>query len=218
MSWDWEFAFSILPDLLLGLVVTVQATLLGSSVAFSLGLVWAIARRSSYWLISRPVGAVVEFLRGTPLLIQLYFIFYVLPDLGIKLPAFTAGVVGLGIYFSTYASEVYRAGIEGVRKGQWEAATALNLSPTRTWTSVILPQAIPAVIPALGNYLIAMFKDSALLAAITVVELLNAAQEIGADTFRYLEPLTLVAVLFLAISYPSSVMMRRLESRLARFR
>jgi polar amino acid transport system permease protein len=215
LMWDWGYALDILPDLLKGLRITIEATLLGSAIAAVLGLLLAIGRRSRHRLVRMPVAGFVEFVRSTPLLVQLYFIFFVLPDLGLTLSALTAGVIGLGLHYSTYASEVYRAGIEGVPRGQWEASVALNFSARRTWTSVVLPQAIPAVVPALGNYLIAMFKDTPLLAAITVVELLNEAQELGAQSFRYVEPITLVGVLFLVVSLVSAVLIRRLEARLA---
>jgi len=213
--WDWSYAAEILPDLFRALRVTVVATLLGIAMAMVLGLVLAIGRRSRRRVARAPAAAFVEFVRSTPLLVQLYFIFFVLPDLGLTLSPLTAGVIGLGLHYSAYTSEVYRAGIEGVPRGQWEAATALNFSARRTWTSVVLPQAVPAVVPALGNYLIAMFKDTPLLSAITVVELLNTAQELGSQTFRYVEPITIVGVLFLLLSLVSALLIRRLEARLA---
>ncbi|MEX0761331.1 MAG: ectoine/hydroxyectoine ABC transporter permease subunit EhuD [Dehalococcoidia bacterium] len=216
IPWDWEFAIDIIPDLLDGLVVTVQATLVGISIAMVLGLVFAMARRSQSMLVSRPVGFIVEFVRSTPLLIQLYFLYFVLPNFGIRFDAFLTGAIGLGVHYAAYTSEVYRAGIEGVPRGQWEASTALNLGRADTWTRVVLPQAIPNVIPALGNYVIAMFKDAPLLSAITVVELLQEGNIICSRTYRCLEPYTLVGVMFLAVSIPASIMVRRLERRLAR--
>ena len=122
----------------------------------------------------------------------------------------------LGIHYSVYLSEVYRAGIEGVARGQWEAAQSLNMTPRQAWRLVVLPQAIPPVIPPLGNYLISMFKDTPVLSTITVSELLRVAVVEGTRTFRFLEPLILVAVIFLALSYPSSLIVRRLELRFAR--
>jgi polar amino acid transport system permease protein len=157
----------------------------------------------------------VEFIRSTPLLVQIYFLFFVLPDFGIRLSPLTTGVLALGLHYSAYTAEVYRAGIEGVPKGQWEAAIALNMKPWRIWHAVILPQALPPVIPAMGNYLVAMFKDTPMLAAITVLELLQTAKLIGAESFRYLEPLTLVGLLFLAISLLSSRLIHTLETRFA---
>jgi polar amino acid transport system permease protein len=109
---------------------------------------------------------------------------------------------------------VYRAGLESVPRGQWEAALALNLGRTRTMRSIILPQALPPVVPALGNYVVAMFKDTPLLSAITVVELLQTAKLLGAESFRYVEPLTLVGALFLVLSLASAAVIRMAERRL----
>lgn len=215
-TWDWNFAGHILPQLLRAGLVTLEATLIGSAIAMVLGLLLAIGRRSHNRLISWPIAWLVEFIRSTPLLIQLYFLYFVLPNLGITLGALTAGVIGLGLHYATYTSESYRAGIESVPRGQWEAARALNLSTRRTWMGVVLPQAIPAVIPALGNYVNGMFKDSVLLSAITVVELLGKARDIGSLTFRYTEPVTEVGLIFLVISVTASLLISRLEARLAR--
>jgi len=213
VTWDWEFVAEILPELLRGLVVTVQATLVGAILALTLGLVFALLRRSQLAAVRVPTAVFVEFVRSTPLLVQLYFLFFVLPSWGVLLSGFQAGVIGLGVHYATYTSEVYRAGIEGVPRGQWEAATALNLPRSRVWRSVILPQAIPRVLPALGNYVIAMFKETPLLSAITVAEMLAVARDIGSSTFRYLEPITLVGMLFLVLSLVAAVPLRRLERR-----
>lgn len=214
-TWDWDFALRIVPDLLSALRITVQATLLGSAIAMSLGLVFALMRRSDSWLLRWPAVAVIEFIRSTPLLVHLFFMFYALPRLGITLSALTAGVIALGVHYATYTSEVYRAGIESVPAGQWEASTALNFTTRDTWRRIVLPQAIPAVLPPLGNYFIAMFKETPLLFAITVVEVFNQARIIGSQTFRYLEAYTLVGLLFFLLSYPSVLGLRKLEARLA---
>ncbi len=213
MDWDWAFVWEILPTLLQGAVITVEATLLGSIVAMVVGLLFAIARRARNRWIARPVGFVVEFIRGTPLLVQLYFLFYVLPDIGILLPPLTAGVIALGLHYGTYTSEVYRAGIDNIPRGQWEAAKAVNLTATQTWVHVIVPQAVRPMIPALANYFIAMFKETPLLSAITVVELMNQARSVANFSYRYLEPMTLVGVFFLAISVPTVMLLRHLERR-----
>lgn len=213
MIWDWRFAGKILPDLLRGLGVTVEATLLGYLVALVLGLVWAILRRSPGRIVSQVVRWVVEFVRSTPLLVQLFFLFFALPSLGLTFSALVTGIIGLGVHYSTYTSEVYRAGIADVPAGQWEAATALNLPRHRVWLGVVLPQAVRKVIPTLGNYLIAMFKDSPLLLAITVPEMLHSAYEVGAKSLQFLEPLTIVGVLFVIVSVLSSLLLRRLEFR-----
>lgn len=211
--WDWDFALQILPDLLRASLITMQATVLGMSLAVVLGLLWALLRRARRRLIAVTTAWSVEFIRSTPLLVQIYFLFFILPDFGIRLSPLTTGILALGLHYSAYTSEVYRAGIESVPNGQWEAALALNMSPTHMWLAVILPQAVPPVIPALGNYLVAMFKDTPMLAAITVLELLQTAKLIGAATFRYLEPLTLVGLLFLAISLLASRFIHKLEAR-----
>ncbi|MFC0042043.1 ectoine/hydroxyectoine ABC transporter permease subunit EhuD [Actinomadura rayongensis] len=213
MEWDWHYTGDILPDLLDGLRVTVTATLLGYVIAVLLGLVWTLLRRTPSAVVNQTVRWVTEFVRSTPLLVQLFFLYYVLPTWGITLGPLTAGVIGLGLHYSTYTAEVYRGGIDDVPRGQWEAAVALNLPRSRTWLDVILPQAIRRVVPTLGNYLIAMFKDSPLLLGINVAELLNTAYTTGTHTLRFLEPITLVGVLFVLVSVVSSVLVRRLERR-----
>lgn len=213
MEWDWSFVVQILPTLIEGVKITIIATLLGSVFAAIIGLAIAIVRRSKNRLISMLVGFLAEFIRGTPLLVQLYFIFYVLPDLGITLSPLVAGVIGLGLHYGTYAAEVYRAGIDNVARGQWEAARACNLTTRQTWTQVILPQALPPMIPALANYFIAMFKETPLLSAITVLELMNQARSIANYNYRYIEPITLVGAFFLVISLVSVVGLRWLERR-----
>lgn len=216
MIFDWGHAGSLIPVLAPALLVTLQATIAGMAVALSVGLLLAIARQAPSRLLSWSAASFVEFVRSTPLLVQLYFLFYVLPALGFKLSPFATGALGLGLHYAAYCAEVYRAGIEGVPRAQWEAATALGLGRRHTWWRIILPQAIARVVPALGNYLVAMFKDTPLLSAITVVELLQAAKMVGAESFRYVEPLTLAGLLYLALSLVSAAGIRLLEMRLAK--
>lgn len=216
MEWDWAFVREIMPTLVEGVKITILATILGSLLAAVVGLAIAILRRSSNRLVSRTTGFVAEFIRGTPLLVQLYVIFYVLPDIGILLPPLVAGVIGLGLHYGTYTAEVYRAGIDNVPRGQWEAAKACNLTERQTWTRIIMPQAIPPMIPALANYFIAMFKETPLLSAITVLELMNQAKSVANSSYRYIEPITLVGAFFLAISLVSVVALRWLEHRYGR--
>lgn len=213
MGWDWSFVAEILPLLLDGLRLTILVTMLSAVVALMLGLAFALLRRTRVRAVARATGFFVEFIRGTPLLVQLYVIFFVLPDIGIMLPPLAAGVIGLGLHYATYTAEVFRAGIENVPRGQWEAARATNLTPHQTWLHVILPQAIPPMIPALANYLIAMFKETPLLSAITVLELMNQARSVANSSYRYIEPMTLVGVFFLVISLVSVVALRWLERR-----
>jgi polar amino acid transport system permease protein len=212
-AWEWSFAAHVFPTILRALVTTVEITFIGTGIAMVLGLVWALMRRSRILPVRWLATAIVEFVRDTPLLVQVYFLYFVLPSTGLLLPALTTGILAIGINYSGYTAEVYRAGIEGVPRTQWEAARALNFGTIDTWRTVVLPQAIPSVIPALGNYLIAMFKDTPILSAIGIIEMLNQAEIIGSQTFRYLEPITEVGLLFLVLSYPSSVLVRRLERR-----
>jgi polar amino acid transport system permease protein len=214
VNWDWSAVSDFMPRLLEGLLVTLEATALGSLLSFALGLVWALAQRTRTRVVRWPVSVVVEFIRNTPLLVQLFFFFYVLPAWHIQFSALTTGVIALGLHYSTYTAEVYRAGIDGVPRGQWEAATALSLPRGRTWTAVILPQAIRRVVPALGNYVIAMLKDTPILAVIGVLDMLQKARLEGAQTFQYVEPFTIVGIAFILIAYPASLLMRALERRL----
>lgn len=215
MDWKWDFVWEIMPTLLDGLVVTIQATLLGSLVAMLLGLVFAIVRRMQNRLVTVPFGLLLDFIRGTPLLVQLYFLFFILPDLGLTLSPLVAGVIGLGVHYATYTAEVYRTGIDNLPRGQWEAAKAVNLTTGQTWRYIVIPQAIPPMIPNLANYFIAMFKETPLLSAITVLELMNQARSVANFNYRYLEPMTLVGVFFLLVSIPSVIGLRYLERRYA---
>ncbi|RXZ84288.1 ectoine/hydroxyectoine ABC transporter permease subunit EhuD [Paenibacillaceae bacterium] len=213
--WDWQYAASILPDLLGALKMTFYATICGFAVASLFGLLLAVLGRSRYKGIRLLVLAFVEFVRSTPLLVQLFFLFYAVPLMfNFSMSAFVTGVVGLGLHYSTYLSEVYRSGINGVEKGQWEAARALNFSPAQTWISVILPQAYPPVLPLMGNYLIIMFKETPLLAGITVIELLTTAKNITARDWKAFEAYTIVGVLFLIISLLVSLLVSMMEKRL----
>ena len=213
MIWNSSFALSIIPELLEGLVTTVQITLAGMSIAVVLGLVVAVFRHSRIPVLSHLLSFAVHFVRGTPLLVQAFFVFYVFPEYGLTMSALVTGIVVIGINYSAYTAEVYRSGIEGVPTGQWEAATALNLPRGRTWTRIVLPQAVRRVVPMLGNYLVQMFKDSAILSAITVYELMSVAKSIGQSEFRYLEPFTIAALFFLVVSVPCTLILRRMESR-----
>ena len=213
--WDWDYVWSILPKLLAVIPITLAVTFAGFVIACLLGLPISLAKQSKRKWITLPVSAVTEFIRSTPLIIQLFLLVFVLPQaLGITLSPIVAGVAGLGIHYSTYLAEVYRSGIESVSKGQWEAAKALNFSTKTTWLRIVLPQSIPPTIPVMGNYLIVMFKETPTLSAITVVELLMTAKEITSQSFKYLEVLTLVGIIFLLLSYPSSLLVRGLERRM----
>ena len=216
MKWDWNAVSDFMPYFWDGLKVTLQILVLGSLISFVLGLVWALLMRTPTRWVRWPVGIVTEFVRDTPLLVQLFFLFYVLPEWGLTFSALTTGVFAIGLHYSTYTMQVYRAGIEAVPVGQWEAATALNLPVRRTWTAVILPQAIRRVIPALGNYVIAMLKDTPILMVITVLELMGQARLFSQEHYQFTEPITVIGVAFVLISYPASLLIRALERRLVR--
>ncbi|MEU3050076.1 MULTISPECIES: ectoine/hydroxyectoine ABC transporter permease subunit EhuD [unclassified Streptomyces] len=216
MTWDWSAVWDFMPRFWEGLLVTLQVLVLGSLLSFSLGLVWALAFRAPSRLVRWPVNAFTEFVRSTPLLVQLFFLYFVLPEWGIRFSALVTGTIAIGLHYSTYTAQVYRAGIDAVPKGQWEAATALSLPTHRTWFAVILPQAVRRITPALGNYVIAMLKDTPLLAAIGVLELLQQSRLESAATFQYTEPLTVIGIAFILIAYPASLLVRALERRLAR--
>ncbi|MFD5798097.1 ectoine/hydroxyectoine ABC transporter permease subunit EhuD [Streptomyces diastatochromogenes] len=216
MKWDWNAVSEFMPHFWDGLLVTLQALALGSLLSFTLGLVWALLTRTPSRWVRWPVGVVTEFVRNTPLLVQLFFLFYVLPEWGLTFSALATGVLAIGLHYSTYTMQVYRAGIEAVPAGQWEAATALNLPLRRTWTAVILPQAVRRVVPALGNYVIAMLKDTPMLMVITVLEMLGRARLFSQQHFQFTEPLTVIGVAFVLISYLASLLLRALERRLVR--
>jgi polar amino acid transport system permease protein len=213
--WDWAYTFEIIPVLARAVVVTVEATIIGFMLAAVLGLIIALLRLAVPWT-AWPLSVMVELIRSTPLLIQIFFLYFVFPSFGIVLDAFTAGVLALGIHYGAYCSEVYRAGFDHVARGQWEASVALNLSSWTTFKDIIIPQAIPPIVPALGNYLVALFKETPLLSAIAVLELMQTAKILGSETFRYTEPITLVGLFFLMMSLISAAAIRALERGLSR--
>jgi len=213
LDWDWSIAARAVPTLLDGLQTTLLATAGGMGVALILGMVFAVLRRSSVRWISWPAAAIIEFIRSTPLLIQLFFVYFLLPDMRWNTPLVT-GILVLGVHYATYTSEVYRSGIEAVARGQWEVADALNFSRADTWLRIILPQAIPPVVPALGNYLVAMLKDTPLLFAISVRELLSEANSFNSRWGSYVESITMVGVIFLILSLLAAALIRWTERRL----
>ncbi|HLT55784.1 MAG TPA: ectoine/hydroxyectoine ABC transporter permease subunit EhuD [Bacillota bacterium] len=219
MKWNWETFFDALPFILPGLGVTVGLTFACYLFALVFGFFWTFLRRIPIRTINWTVTWVMEFIRSTPPLVQLFFIYYawpMIPGIGVTLSPFTSAILGLGIHFSTYIGEIYRSGIESVEKGQWEAAKALNFSTVDKWRKIILPQAIPPTIPMLGNYLIIMFKEVPLASTIGVAGILLMANTYGARNWAYLEPLTIVGIIFLLLSYPSAILINKLEKRMNR--
>ena len=217
--WDTvrsSFLWEMLPYLLKGAVVTVQVSVLAMALALVLGLVAAIGRLSRNRLLRSVAGVYIEVIRGTPLLVQLFIVYYGLPSYGIRLDPFTAGFLTLGIHYGAYLSEVYRAGILAVDRGQWEAAASIGMRRSTVLREIILPQAIRTILPPIGNYFISMLKDSALVATISVAELLRTGQLRVAVTFRAMDIYLMVAAIYLAMSYPLALLIRALEKRSSR--
>jgi polar amino acid transport system permease protein len=214
LAFDPAYAWALVPQMLDALTVTALSTILGFAVAIVLGLFLALGRRSRIKPVSWAFAGLIEFVRSTPLLVQLFFLFFALPEFGIVLSPLQTLVTGLGVHYATYCSEAYRAGINSVPPGQWEAATALNLGTATTWREVVLPQAIPNVLPALGNFLVAGFKDAPLGSAFQVTGVLFFATTIAGRTFVYVEPYLVIGAGFLIVSLPAAWLVRRLENRL----
>lgn len=217
VSFSWSYFFHLVPQMLQGLFVTARATVLGFLIAASLGLVLALLRRSESRWVSYPAVAVIEFVRSTPILVQMFFAqVLVRATPAVNLNALVILFIVVGIHYATYASEAYRAGINSVPKGQWEAATALNLDPLTKWTRIIIPQAVPNVLPTLGNYLVAAFKDVPIGdAVLSTGGVLFMASTIRNVDFRPVEPYLLIGVGFLLVSLPAAWLVRRLEERIA---
>ena len=215
MIFDWQFAWSILPKLARAAEVTFLITLVSFFAALAGGLVLFGLRMTGRPALVRPLTWIIDFIRGTPLLVQVFFIYYVAPNYGLRLGPIETGILAMGLHYSCYMSEIYRTAFQAVGKGQWEAARALGLTPLRTFQKVIWPQMWPVFVPIAGTYLVYMFKDTPILAAITVRELMQVAAQIGADNFRYMEPVTIVGALFLAMSVVAAYLTRILERKVA---
>jgi polar amino acid transport system permease protein len=212
MHWDWQFTAEILPRMLWATLNTLMAAGIGYAIAAVLGLAFAIAQRTSFHPLTIMVREIVEFLRSTPLVLQIFFVYYVGPEYGVSLSPWVAGMIAIGLHYAAYLSEVYRGGIESVPRGQWEACTAINLTTAQTYRRIILPQALPPSVAGMGNYLISIFKDTPMLSVIGVAELMQAATAVGGQNYRYLEPYTIVGVVFLVISLFSAASVRSFES------
>jgi polar amino acid transport system permease protein len=209
-------ARDFLPILLQGCLVTIELTLCALVLSTALGFVWALLRLSPSRFLSVPAVTFITIIRGIPIIVQLFYIYFVLPDLGVQLSAFQAGVVGLGVAYSAYQAENFRAGIQSVDPGQIEAAQTLGMRPPLIMRRVILPQAIRVFLPPYGNTMIMMLKDSSIASAITVAELTRGGQLIAASTFKNMTVFTLVALLYLTMSLPLTYLAHRLERKYGR--
>ena len=209
-----ESTQDFLPILLKGAVVTVEVTVLSFLLSSVIGLGLALMRLSPIKAVSTAGATIVNIIRGLPIIVQLFYIYFVLPDIGIQLTAFQAGVIGLGIAYSAYQAENFRAGIEAVDPGQREAAQAMGMRGALIMRRVILPQAFRIALPPYGNTLVMMLKDSSLVSTITVAEMTRAGQLIASSTFQNMTVYTLVALLYLVMSLPLVFGLRRLERRM----
>ena len=215
-DWRWDFVWEIMPRLLQATGNTLIAAGAGYGIALVLGLLLALAQRTQYRFVTFIIREFVEFIRSTPLLLQIFFIFYVGPQVGIRLSPWVSGMIAIGLHYSCYMSEVYRGGIESVPRGQWEAATALNMTTMQTYRRIIIPQAMLPALAGMGNYLVGIFKDTPMLSVIGVSELIHTANAIGSENYRFLEPYTMVGIIFLALSLPAAGLIRAFEDYVRR--
>src|SRR5574337_1388137 len=201
-------------QLLQGAVVTVQVTAASLLLGCVMGLLVGIGRlnprnRVVYGLCTAYVAAI----RGTPLLVQLFLLFFGLPQLGVLLPAFVCGVIGLGIYSGAYVSEIVRGAIQSIDKGQMEAARSIGLSSGQAMRSVVLPQAVVRMIPPLGNEFIALIKNSALVSLLTINDLMHEGQKIISVSYRSLEVYLVIALVYLVLTQATNYALHRAEQR-----
>jgi polar amino acid transport system permease protein len=212
----WKDAGVFLPILLQGLWLTIVVTVGSLLLSTVLGLVWALMRVSGIKVLETISRTVVNVIRGIPILVQLFYIYFVLPELGITLTALQASIIGLGVAYSAYQAENFRAGIEAIDHGQVEAAQSLGMGWGLTMRRVILPQAVRIVLPPYGNTMVMMLKDSSQASTITVAELTLKGQMLAASTFKNSTVFTLVAVLYLVMSVPLIILVGRMEKKFGR--
>ncbi len=216
MATFWNDAAEFAPILLKGAQVTVMVTITSLVLSTFLGLFWALLRTSHIKVLSWISATFVNTIRGIPILVQLFYIYFVLPEIGIQLTAFQAGSIGLGIAYSAYMSEVFRAGIEAIDVGQIEAAHTIGMTRWLVMTRVVLPQAFRIALPPYGNNLIMLLKDSSQTSAITVAELSLESKLIAASTFKNTTVFTMGAIGYLIMSLPLIFLVARLEKRFKR--
>lgn len=210
---DIHFLLSTVPVILKAMGTTLWVTAVSSLGAAVLGFAFEMLRRSGR-VLGSTMRFVIDAIRSTPILVQIYFFYFVLPHYGITLPALVVGVFCLSLYYSGYLAEVFKAGIDSLPRGQFEAAHALGLGAWDTTMRVILPQMLRAVAAPMGNYFVSLLKSTPYLAVISVPEMFGAALDIGSETFRYPEPMVAVGIIFLALALVIAQAVRWLELRL----
>ncbi|HYM53099.1 MAG TPA: amino acid ABC transporter permease [Candidatus Dormibacteraeota bacterium] len=213
---SWDFIFQSGPYILQGAGITILVSLVGIVLAIVLALLGALGRLSSNAIAYSLASLYVSLVRGTPLLVQIYFIYFGLAFAGIRLDAIPAGIIALGFNYGAYMTEIFRAGIQAVPRSQLEAAQALGMPERLAFRRIVLPQAVRIVIPAIGNDFVAMIKDSALVSTIAVTELLWRAQRVGRSEHQVLAALTIAAVVYWGLTIIFSFFQERLEKRMAR--
>jgi His/Glu/Gln/Arg/opine family amino acid ABC transporter permease subunit len=205
VSFDWSVVWSSLPRLLGGAWMTIWLTVATMALAIPGGLILAVMRLSPFRVISAPAAAFVEFFRATPLILQIYWVYYVLPAyFDVQLSQIGTALFGLACNISSFNCETFRAGIVSIRQGQWNAGLALGMSSTRVFVSIVLPQAVMRVLPALASTWVSLFKDTSLVSIISVAELSYVALQLRAETYRILEVLTAMAALYWLMGYPQA--------------
>ncbi len=209
-------AVEFLPILMHGVALTIIVTLGSLVLSTLLGLVWALMRVSGITPLSWASAAIINLIRGIPIIVLLFYLYFVMPDLGVTMTALQAAIVGLGIAYSAYQAENFRAGIEAIDKGQIEAAQAIGMGWGLTMRRVILPQAVRIVLPPYGNVMIMMLKDSSQASTITVAELALQGKLIASSTFKNTSVFTLVALMYLTMSIPLILLVRHFEKRAGR--
>jgi polar amino acid transport system permease protein len=214
MYFSLQDVFNFLPSLLQGAVITIAVSLLAFALALLFGLIFGIARMSRVAPVRGAAACYIQFIRGTPLLLQLFFIYYVLPYVGIVLTPFVSGVLGLTMNYAAYMAEVFRSGIQAIPKGQWEAGSSVGMSRALLMRRIILPQAIRIIVPALGNFFVSIFKDSALVSVITLRDLMFSGQLLASATYKHFEIFTMVAVIYFLISYPTAKLVEWVEAKI----
>ena len=205
-----------LPILLTGVKLTILVTVGSLAVSTVLGLIWALMRVSGVRLLAAISRTIINVIRGIPIIVQLFYIYFVLPDFGITLSALQAAIIGLGIAYSAYQAENFRAGIEAIDHGQVEAAQSIGMGWSLMMRRVLLPQAVRIVLPPYGNTMIMMLKDSSQASTITVAELALQGKLIASATFQNSTVFTLVALLYLTMSIPLILLVGWLEKRFGR--
>jgi len=208
-------AREFLPILLQGATLTILVTVGSLLLSTLLGLVWALMRVSGIKPLAKFSAGMINVLRGIPIIVLLFYIYFVMPDMGIALTAVQAAIIGLGIAYSAYQAENFRAGIEAIDRGQIEAAMAMGMSWSMTMRRVVLPQAVKIVLPPYGNIMIMMLKDSSQASTITVAELALQGKLIAVSTFKNATVFSLVALMYLVMCVPLILFVRHLEKRSA---